>query len=346
VWPGLRPFGRRLFLHEMDQPGMPEALAELRAVLDERPGRYAVGEPMLADPARATSYCGNRALHQAFDFSLAKCRWNARACRAAIERWLRVQPPSGWPCWVLGNHDLHRLATRIGGRHPDDAARVAAALLLTQRGTPFIYYGEELALPDVRLRRGQILDPLGRTFWPLNLGRDGCRAPMPWTDGPEGGFTTGTPWLPLHPGYPGRNVEAQRRDPRSVWSFYRDLIALRRSSPALRRGSFEMLGQPSRRGLAWLRSLEGDQALVALNFRASRLRLGLRGQIDPAGWTRALSAYPDREASLESGFVDLGPYQAVVFQGRRPGQEPVGLSPAKKSPRTRERFLGSVNYRK
>jgi len=141
---------------------------------------------------------------------------------------------------------------------------------------------------------------------------------MPWSAGSGGGFTTGTPWLPLHRGFPWRNVAAQRADPRSVWSFYRDLIALRRSSPALRRGGFEMLGLPSRGGLAWLRSFEGEQALVALNFRASRLRLGLRVRIDPAGWTRALAAHPDREASLARGFVDLGPYQAVVFRGRGP----------------------------
>ncbi len=323
VWPGLRPFGRRLFLHEMDQPETQGALAELRSLLDAYPGRFAVGEPMLARPARAASYCGDRGLHQAFDFSLTRCRRNARAYAAAIGRWLRVQPASGWPCWVLGNHDISRLATRIGGRRSDEAARVAAALLLTQRGTPFIYNGEELALPDVRLRRGEILDPPGRRLWPFYRGRDGCRAPMPWTGGPNGGFTTGRPWLPLEPGYPSRNVEAQRRDPRSVWSFYRDLIALRRSSPALHRGSFEMAGRPSRRGLAYLREAGGELALTALNFGATPLRIRLDTStgrsFDPAGWTCALCAHPDREASLARGIVDLGPFQAAVFQRRDAG---------------------------
>ncbi len=313
VWPGLRPFGRRRFLNEIDQPEMHETLAELRSILDAYPDRASVGEPLLATPERAASYCGNRGLHMVFNFELAHCRWNAPAFASAIERGLRVLSADGWPCWALGNHDLRRLVSRMGGRHPDEAARVAAALLLTQRGTPFIYFGEELGLPDVHLRRSQIHDPLGRRYWPFYKGRDGCRAPLPWNAGPNGGFTTGTPWLPLAPGFGTRNVEFQRRDPRSVWSFYRDLIALRRASTALRRGTFENLGKPTRRGLVYLRSVDGVHALVALNFGRSALRLGLRREIDPAGWRLALSAHPDRAASLARGAVDLGPFQAGVF---------------------------------
>jgi alpha-glucosidase len=190
---------------------------------------------------------------------------------------------------------------------------VAAALLLTLRGTPFVYYGEEIGLPDASLRRSQIQDPPGRRYWPFYKGRDGCRAPMPWRDGPNGGFTTGMPWMPLAGGCGDRNVEAQQRDPRSVLSFYRDLLALRRATTPLRRGSFELAGQPTGRGLAYLRTAGDDQALVALNFRPRPLRLALRGDIDPAGWRLALSAHPDREASLARGFVDLGPFQAGVF---------------------------------
>jgi len=156
-------------------------------------------------------------LHAAFDFDFTRCRWNARAFAAAIERWLRSQPDDGWPCWVLGNHDQPRLATRFGARHAEERARVAAALLLTQRGTPFVYYGEEIGLPDIRLRRDQVLDPPGE-----GSGRSTGGATGAGTDAMErgtvGGFSTGTPWLPLHPGFPRRNVEAQRGDPRSVWS--------------------------------------------------------------------------------------------------------------------------------
>ena len=240
LWPGLRPFGRRRFLNEIDQPEMHGTLAEFRSILDAYPDRASVGEPLLATPERAASYCGDQGLHMVFNFEIARCRWNAAAFGSAIERGLRALPADGWPCWALGNHDLRRFVSRFGGSRPDEAARVAAALLLTQRGTPFIYYGEEIGLPDVRLRRGQIKDPPGLRYWPFYKGRDGCRAPLPWNGGTNGGFTTGAPWLPLAPGFAARNVELQRRDPRSVWSFYRDLLALRRASAALRRGSFEI----------------------------------------------------------------------------------------------------------
>jgi alpha-glucosidase len=313
LWPGLRPFGRRRFLHEIDQPEMHQALADLRALLDEYPGRAAVGEPLLADPARAALFCGDRGLHMVFNFEFSHCPWNAAAFRAAIERGLKALPPDGWPCWVLGNHDLPRLVTRFGAPRGDEVARVAAALLLTQCGTPFIYYGEELGLPDVRLHRSRIQDPPGRRYWPFYKGRDGCRAPLPWNAGPNGGFTTGAPWMPMRTDVAERNVEVQRRDPRSVWSFYRDLLSLRRASAVLRRGSFESLGRPSPRGLAYLRSVDGGQALVTLNFGPASLRLGLRREIDPAGWRLALSAHPDRVASLARGAVDLGPFQAGVF---------------------------------
>lgn len=311
-WPGLRPFGRRLFLNEIDRPEMHPALAELRAILDAYPDRASVGEPLLADPARAASYCGDHGLHMVFNFELTGCRWNAAAFAKAIGRGLEVLPPDGWPCWVLGNHDRKRLATRWGGRRADEVARVAAALLLTQRGTPFIYYGEELGLPDTRIRRDQIKDPPGLRFWPLYRGRDACRAPFPWNGGPNGGFSRGTPWLPLASGFEGRTAERQRRDPRSVWSFYRDLLALRRASAALRRGSFAIVGQ-SRGGLAYVRSLDGEQALVALNLGPGPARLELRAGVAPEGWRLALSAHLDRAASVSHSAVDLGPYQVGVF---------------------------------
>jgi alpha-glucosidase len=320
VWPGLRPFGRRRFLHEIDQPEMHGALAELRSLLDAYPERAAVGEPMLSDPARTASYCGDRSLHMVFNLELARCRWNAAAFGSAIERALRVLPADGWPCWVLGNHDLKRQATRFGCR-PDEKARVAAAMLLTLPGTPFLYYGEEIGLPDVRLRRDQILDPLGRTYWPFYKGRDPNRAPLPWNGGANGGFTTGTPWLPLRPDFAVRNVEAQRRDPRSVWCFYRDLLALRRATPALRRGSFESLTRLSRKGMAYLRAAGGAQALVALNFGPAPLRLGMHRALDPPGWKLALAAHPDRTIAMADDSMELGPFQAGVFLRKEPGQE-------------------------
>jgi alpha-glucosidase len=315
LWPGLHPFGRRRFLYEIDQPEMHGALADFRSLLDRYPDRASVGEPLLTSPEQAASYCGDRGLHMVFNFAIARCRWNAAAFASAIDRGLRALPADGWPCWALGNHDLRRLVTRYGGRHGDEVAKVAAVLLLTQRGTPFVYYGDELGLPEVRLKRSQIVDPPGRRYWPFYRGRDGCRAPMPWDAGPNAGFSRGIPWLPLAPGFETRNVEAQRCDARSLWSLYRDLLALRRRTAALRRGSYESAGRSTRGGLAYVRAAGESRALVALNFHARPLRLALRTEIDPAGLRLSLCAHPDREASLARGAVELGPFQAAVFVG-------------------------------
>jgi alpha-glucosidase len=248
-----------------------------------------------------------------FNFEFTHRRWDPRAFGAAIERADRSLAAGGWPCYVLSNHDLPRHVTRYGGRHPDEVARVAAALLLTQRGTPFVYYGEEIGLPDVPLRRGQIVDPPGRRYWPIYKGRDPNRSPMPWDSGPNAGFTSGSPWLPLRRDHGTLNVDAQRRDPRSVWSFYRDLLRLRRETPALRRGAFERVSRPSRDGLAYLRSVPGGQALVALNFRAGPARLELCQSIEPSAWSLALAAQPERAASLSTEGIELGAFQAAVF---------------------------------
>jgi alpha-glucosidase len=248
-----------------------------------------------------------------FNFEFTHRRWDPRAFGEAIERADRSLSADGWPCYVLSNHDLPRHVTRYGGRHPDEIARVAAALLLTQRGTPFVYYGEEIGLPDVPLRREQIVDPPGRRYWPIYKGRDPNRGPMPWDTGRSAGFTSGTPWLPLRSDHATLNVDVQRRDPHSVWSFYRDLLRLRRETPALRRGSFQRVSRSSADGLVYLRSDPGGQALVALNFRAAPARLELDQPIEPSGWSLALAAQPERAVELSSDAVALGAFQAVVF---------------------------------
>jgi glycosidase len=136
---------------------------------------------------------------------------------------------------------------------------------------------------------------------------------MHWDAGPNAGFTTGTPWLPVHPDYAELNAAAQRADPRSVWSFYRDLLRLRRQTSALRRGAFERLSQPSKGGLAYLRTAPDQQALVGLNFRATPVRLAFQHPVDPSGWSMGLAAHPDRAASLMPEALELGAFQAAVF---------------------------------
>jgi alpha-glucosidase len=310
---GLRGFDRQRHVYDVDQAEMHTALAEFRALLDAYPERTSVGELFGADPELAASYCSDRALHMVFNFEFTHRRWNPQAFCRSIERAESLMQGEAWPCYVLSNHDLPRHVTRYGGGYPAEVARVAAAVLLTQRGTPFLYYGEEIGLPDVPLRRDQILDPPGRKYWPIYRGRDANRAPLPWDDGPQGGFTSGTPWLPLRSDFPSLNVAAQRRDPRSVWSFYRDLLRLRRETPALRRGAFERASRPSNHGLAYLRSTADQQILVALNFGHTPARLAFEHPLEGGRWSLALAAQPERTARLDAEAIDLDPFQAAIY---------------------------------
>ena len=218
----------------------PEAAAPflraIRACLEEVPGTTMVGEVNLPDPAAVATYVGPDTLHLAFQFRLLYSTWEAPAWRGAIRA---VQEAFGavgvLPTWVLSNHDWTRVATRAGG---EPGARAAAVMLLTLRGVPFLYMGDELGLPDAEVPPERVVDPGGR---------DGCRAPLPWTsDGGGGGADSadgagggghgwaGDPWLPWPPDPAERSVEAQRADERSVLHLHRRLLALRRAHPSLR----------------------------------------------------------------------------------------------------------------
>jgi alpha-glucosidase len=214
---------------------------------------------------------------------------------------------------VLSNHDVSRAVSRYGKSYPDAVAKVAAAMLLTLRGTPFVYYGEEIALLDTSLRRSQLLDPPGRRYWPIYKGRDPNRAPLPWDSSDEAGFTSGRPWLPLHPDHRSRNVAAQQGDPRSVLSFYRSLLSLRAGSPALVEGAFKTIDTQSPHLLAYLRRSEGQTALVALNFSAAPADLMLPQELASIKWKVALSALPTPGFPPESDRLSLAGFQAMIL---------------------------------
>lgn len=305
-------FGQR-HLYDTNQPELAEALATFRDLLDSFPGRAAVGEPLMLSPEATAAQCHARALHLTFNFAFSESRWNPAAFLRQILRWEAALAESGWPCYVFSNHDgLRRAVSRYGGRHPDAVARVAAALLLTLRGTPFVYYGEEIALPDTRLRRSQLQDPVSRHYWPIYQ-RDGGRAPLPWDDSPHGGFTSGQPWMPMHPGCRERNVAAQRADPGSALHFYRALLALRRAAPALRRGAFVPLTSRPRRGLAYLRQDGEQRALVALNLSASPAQLSFDAPAPAERWRGALGTHAGAAARLRPEGISMQPHEVAIF---------------------------------
>jgi alpha-glucosidase len=280
--PGLRGFDRQSHIYDIDQPEMMPLLNELRQLLDSYPERYAVGETYFATPQKTISYCGDDKLHAAFSFDFTSVEltvpifpWNPRWILDQIGRREEAFNLAGiWPTTVMSNHDLPRAASRYARGKQDAQAFLAMALLLTLRGTPFMYYGEEIGMRDLALHRSEILDPPGRKYWPIYKGRDGCRAPMQWDASPFAGFSTVKPWLPVHPDFPLRNVAAQQADPASLFHFTRKLLALRKEFPALRQGDFVPLKTP-RRMLAYLRRSGNQTILVGMNFSRRSVKFNL-----------------------------------------------------------------------
>jgi alpha-glucosidase len=233
-----------------------------RSILDSYPGdRMAVGEVNPRSLRRLVRYYGqDDELHLSFNFGFLARPWRAEAFRRVVERWEALLPRASWPDYTLSNHDRSRAITRYG----EDRARVAAMMLLTLRGTPFLYYGEEIGMTDVAIPRDRVVDVAGR---------DPERTPMQWEGTPNGDFTSGAAWLPMGD-CARRNVAAQREDSDSLLSFYRRLIWRRKGSPALRRGSYRTL--PAPRGVfAYAREADGERVVVALNFTRSRRRMPL-----------------------------------------------------------------------
>ena len=272
-------------LEHGDGPDMEERLRELRAVAEEYPGRVLVGE-LYMEPARAVRYYGRDGdgLQLPLNTTLITTPWNVPAVRRTIEACEAAMPPSVWPTWVVGNHDQRRVATRLGSAQ----ARVAAMLLLTLRGTPTLYNGDELGLPDVPVAPSRVVDPDGR---------DPQRSPMPWTGGPNAGFSTAEPWLPVVADPGTWCVEAQDAAPRSMLALHRRLLGLRRVEPALHLGSWTGVAAPEG-VLAYDRETAGSRFRVLLNLEARPADVVLDD-----GWAVALSTGLDREAGEPAGDV-------------------------------------------
>ncbi len=254
--------------HDQDWPTIHPRLRAIRTLLDGWDERMAVGELYLPSQREIAAYVASGdELHMAHNFFLLAQPWNADAYRATIAEWLDLLAPRAWPAWCLGNHDHSRIASRLGPAR----ARVAAMLLATLRGTPFIFQGDELGLPDVAIPPGCVVDVDGR---------DPQRAPLPWESpsaaGPGAGFTTGVPWLPITPDAERLNATAQAADPRSMLALHRALLSLRRAEAALQQGEQRWV-QAGPELLAYEREHDGTRILIVLNFASQtrRARLGI-----------------------------------------------------------------------
>ncbi|MDP5279748.1 alpha-amylase family glycosyl hydrolase [Sphingomonas sp. DG1-23] len=260
--PAMGEMHRVLQLHSTDQPEVHGIAADMRRVADAWPERVLVGEIYLPVDKLMDYYGKDQpGVHLPFNFQLIDAPWEARSLATLIADYEAALPPGGWPNWVLGNHDRPRAATRFGAAQ----ARVAAMLLLTLRGTPTIYYGDEIGMEDVTIPADQVQDPRELREPGIGLGRDPVRSPMAWDGSPNAGFSTAAPWLPLHDDWRQRNAAAQRDDPHSMWRLYHDLLALRRSRPALSVGDWLPI-DCSGNLLAYERRHGDERVLVVLNL--------------------------------------------------------------------------------
>ncbi len=239
TWDGVNPHNSLNHIYTANLPEVHDLIREMRQVLDAYDDRMMVGEIYMPNEDLVTYY-GDPAgdeCHLPFNFQLINAPWDATAVRRMVDAYEAILPAGAWPNWVLGNHDQHRLATRIGPAQ----ARVANMLLLTLRGTPTCYYGDEIGMENVPIPPEMVQDPpaLNQPEIAHLVGRDPERTPMQWDATPNAGFAPAgvRTWLPLAPDFAVRNVAVQDQDPASFLSFYRRLTALRRAEPALSIGA-------------------------------------------------------------------------------------------------------------
>jgi alpha-glucosidase len=299
------PYTRLLPVYTVDRPEIHDLVAGLRRVVDEYEERVLIGEIYLPIERLVTYYGVDReGVHLPFNFQLLQCTWNARAILDLVRDYEAVLPEGGWPNWVLGNHDNHRIATRLGPAQ----ARVAAMLLLTLRGTPTMYYGDEIGMQDAIIPPELAQDPFEKRVPGIGVGRDPARTPMQWDASANAGFTRGAPWLPVAEDYKRTNVAIQADDPRSMLALYRRLIELRRRRPELAIGDWQALAADGD-VLAYTRSHSGSRLLVALNLGPTRHRLTLA---EPS--RLLLSTHLDRALEAVSGHIELRGDEGIILE--------------------------------
>ena len=304
--PGMPPNHSQIPLYTTDRPEVQAVVSGLRRVVDEFDNRVLIGEIYLPLDKLMAYYGANLDGAQLpFNFQLLQSAWEARGIAALIDRYEDALPRGGWPNWVLGNHDNPRIASRVGVPQ----ARVAAMLLLTLRGTPTMYYGDELGMANVSIPADRVQDPFEKNVRDVGLGRDPCRTPMQWDGSIYAGFTVGEPWLPISDDYAVVNVRAEGDDPSSFLALYRRLLKLRRSHPAISIGEYEPLAA-SGDLLAYVRHTPDERILIALNLggKPCALFLGSPGMV---GRT-LVSTYLDRQDEVATTNLGLRANEGLI----------------------------------
>lgn len=300
-------------LHDrtQNQPEVHDVIRQMRGVLDAYGNRVLIGE--IYEPyERLVTYYGSKLdeCHLPFNFHLILCPFQADVIQASVAAYERALPAGAWPNWVLGNHDQDRIASvhRAGAAN----ARLAQMLLLTLRGTPAMYYGDELGMPNADIPPDQYQDPQAVNEPGVGRSRDVERTPMQWDASPQAGFSTGAPWLPVTADYAWRNVQAQNAEPHSMLQMVKRLIALRQSSPALNHGSYAAIPAVAGEVMAYLRTAEAEQFLIVLNFAAQDHVVNLatpvqKGQI-------VLSSHSDRTEEVILSALKIRRHEGLIIR--------------------------------
>jgi alpha-glucosidase len=317
---GFRGYTRQHHLYDRDQPLAHKIMQELRQIVSAYPDVVLIGEAAADTPGGPASFYGqgDDELHLVFDFRLMKSPWRADSFRQFLSRHVPSIPKGGWPTIVFSNHDQPRHIDRYGvGGDAEARARTAAFLLLTMPGTPFLYYGEEVGMRNGKLRYRDLRDPYTKRFWPFRPGRDPARTPMQWDGSIHAGFTTSQPWLPVPPDYAQLNVAREAADPGSLWSLYRQMLELRRMSPALNRGAYRVIEGTPRDCLLYEREADAEagpveRMLVAVNFSQRPCEFALPGS--SRGLVLATTNPDAAEAKWDPARIQLGPHEGRLVR--------------------------------
>ncbi|AKD04530.1 alpha-amylase family glycosyl hydrolase [Pontibacter korlensis] len=294
--------------YSTDQPEIHDIVSKMRKVTDAYKARVLIGEIYLP-VHRLIIYYGtnNKGAHLPFNFSLITLDWDAHKLSSHISEYEGALPEGGWPNWVIGNHDQPRITSRVGQAQ----AKVAGMLLLTLRGTPTLYYGDEIGMRDVPIPPDKVQDPQGLNMPDKDLSRDPARTPMQWDSSNNAGFTTGEPWLPLPYNFQRINVEAQREDTYSMLSFYRRILQLRKQEPALHIGDYEPVVTNGSL-LAFIRKTESKKYLVVLNLSHKPCIFRLNTQ-EYKG-TIVLATSPEREGKTIEANISLYGDEGILIE--------------------------------
>lgn len=311
LWKPGDPSNTRLLEHYIvDQPGMHDIMREMRTLTESYSQRMLIGELYLP-VEQLMAYYGEQLdeIHLPFNFQFVTMpTWEASTIRHTVEDYEAALPREAWPNWVLGNHDRSRIATRVGY----EQARLAQMLLLTLRGTPTLYYGDEIGMHDGDIPPERVSDPIEKNMPGLGLGRDPERTPMQWDRSPNAGFCPPgiEPWLPLPADYWQNNVAVERDDPHSLLTLTRRLIELRRSTPALSIGSYHAIADVPDSCFVYLRQSSSQRYLIALNFSGQEQVVKLP---EMGNGHRLLSTYLDHEEPIDLAFLRLRSHEGNVI---------------------------------